>query len=414
MTLDSKKRTQILRATKKLVLAHHINVAGIDYGAWTQHVDERTAELLTSDVASFEEGIRQLLSELKTSHTVFYHSLPTELLPQHTINASLRDVSRDCHHTWMFLDVFEDGPAHLAGIKPGDFLNAVDGTICAPPTTPYFAIDHTHTLRVTKPGTGSAKEIVIEVPKRKGTKQRPPIVEPKSLIHSKIGQDIGLLKIAHFPGAAGMRFGKALDQAVADLKQQTCTRLIVDLRGNIGGSLGFAHLASYMCPGQVAIGHSLTPKRLREGYNPETLPRVPMPASKGALLTTLFRYAFRDKSVMLLTQGLGEQPFHNRIVVLINEWTNSAAEMVANFAAENHLATVVGEKTRGNVLGAMNFNVGGGYWLRLPVSGWFTSKGRSLEGSGVDPDVVVEILPEALADGRDNQMMRGVEVVKGL
>ncbi len=86
-----------------------------------------------------------------------------------------------------------------------------------------------------------------------------------------------------------------------------------------------------------------------------------MPAGRGQLLATLARYAFRDKSVMLLTQGLGEQPFHNRIVVLVNEWTNSAAEMVANFATENRLATVVGEKTRGNVLGAMNFNVGGGY-----------------------------------------------------
>ncbi len=122
----------------------------------------------------------------------------------------------------MFLDVFEDGPAHLAGIRPGDFLDTVDGTLCAPPTTPYFAIGQTHTLRVTKSVTGSAKEIAIEVPKRKGTKQRPPIVEPKSPIHAKVGQDIGLLKIAHFPGAAGMRFGKALDEAVVDLKQQEC------------------------------------------------------------------------------------------------------------------------------------------------------------------------------------------------
>ena len=414
MTLDSKKRTQILRAIKKLVLAHHINVAGIDYGTWTARVQDRTAELLTSDVAGFETGVRQLLTELKTSHTVFYHSLPTELLPQHTINASLRDASRNGHGTWMFLDVFEDGPAHLAGIRPGDFLDAVDGTLCAPPTTPYFAIGQTHTLRVTKSVTGSAKEIAIEVPKRKGTKQRPPIVEPKSLIHSKIGQDIGLLKVAHFPGAAGMRFAKALDEAVRDIKQQKCQRLIVDLRGNIGGSLGFAHLASYMCPGQIAIGHSLTPKRLREGYDPETLPCVPMPASKGELLTTLGRYAFRDKSVMLLTQGLGEQPFHKRIVVLVNEWTNSAAEMVANFAVENRLATVVGEKTHGNVLGAMNFNVGGGYWLRLPVSGWFTSKGRSLEGNGVDPDVLVEISPDALAAGHDNQLMAAVDVANGL
>jgi C-terminal processing protease CtpA/Prc len=50
----------------------------------------------------------------------------------------------------------------------------------------------------------------------------------------------------------------------------------------------------------------------------------------------------------------------------------------------------------------------------LPVSGWFTSKGRSLEGNGVDPDVLAEISPDALADGQDNQMMLAVELVKGL
>jgi hypothetical protein len=52
--------------------------------------------------------------------------------------------------------------------------------------------------------------------------------------------------------------------------------------GNIGGSLGFAHLASYMCPGQIAIGHSLTPKRLRNGYDSAALPQEPMPRTPHA------------------------------------------------------------------------------------------------------------------------------------
>ena len=152
-----------------------------------------------------------------------------------------------------------------------------------------------------------------------------------------------MLKIPYFPGSAGMGFAKDLDGAVDDLKKQGCIRLIIDLRGNIGGSLGFARLASYMCPGQIPIGHSLTPKRLRSGYDPAKLPRVPMPRTKSELVFTLGLFAFRDKSVMLMTQGLGTQPFHGRIVILINEWTNSAAEMLANFAAENELATLVGQ-----------------------------------------------------------------------
>ena len=157
MTLEPRKRAEILKSIKKLVLSHHINIGGIDYAAWANRVDARTPELLSADLPGFEAGVRQLLAELKTSHTVFYHSLPKELLPQHTINASLRDLPRDGCHQWMFLDVFDDGPAHVAGIRPGDILEAVDGTACLPPSTPYFAIGHTHTLVVRKPGSDTSR-----------------------------------------------------------------------------------------------------------------------------------------------------------------------------------------------------------------------------------------------------------------
>jgi C-terminal processing protease CtpA/Prc len=58
--------------------------------------------------------------------------------------------------------------------------------------------------------------------------------------------------------------------------------------------------------------------------------------------------------------------------------------------------------------------VGSGYWLRLPVFGWFTPKGQSLEGQGVEPDVSVEISPEALAAKEDNQLARAREIVINL
>jgi C-terminal processing protease CtpA/Prc len=175
-----------------------------------------------------------------------------------------------------------------------------------------------------------------------------------------------------------MRFGKALAAAVDDLKRQGADKLIVDLRGNIGGSLGFSMLASYLCPDQRPIGYSITPKSAREGFRKETLPRVPMPRTKASLLATLAAYALRDKSVVLLTQGLGSQSFHGRIAILVNEWTNSAGEMVASFAKENGLATVIGTKTAGNVLGAANFKVGSNYFVRLPIFGWMTWRGECL------------------------------------
>ena len=115
----------------------------------------------------------------------------------------------------------------------------------------------------------------MHVPKVKATKQRPPIVEPKSVTHALLRPGMGLLKIVYFSGALGMRFTSELDRAVSELKAGGCDRLIVDLRGNIGGSLGFARLASYLCPDRRPIGHSLTPRRLRTGYRLSNSPSCP-------------------------------------------------------------------------------------------------------------------------------------------
>ena len=362
------------------------------------------------DIEEFEDGVRKALAELGSSHTVFYHERTNRLLPQHSINATIRAFGPDGQQRWHFLDVFEDGPAQLAGIKPGDMLVAVDGTPYAPPTMPPFRIGETHKIAVSSALGENPREITVSIPFRKGTKDRPPIVEPKSPIHRVAARNTGLLKIPYFPGPTGISFANALDLAIQDLKSQGCDRLIIDLRGNIGGSLGFARLASYLCAGRIAIGHSLTPSRLRKGFTRDSLPRVPMPRTTPQFMLALARFALRDKSVMLLTQGLGPQPFHGRVTILVNEWTNSAAEMLASFASENRLATIIGTKTAGNVLGAVNQKVGVGYWLRVPVFGWCTPNGKCLEGQGVLPDLQQDIDLASLDSAIDQQAQRAAEV----
>ena len=410
-SLSPKLRTEILASVKERVLKEHFNVGGVNYNEWAKRFDERSPTLLDVDIEEFEGGVRKALAELGSSHTVFYHERTSRLLPQHSINATIRAFERDGRESWHFLDVFEDGPAHLAGIKRGDMLVAVDGTLYAPPTMPPFRIGTTHKIAVSSARGENPREIAISVPFRKGTKERPPIVEPRSPIHAVAAPKTGLLKIPHFPGPTGISFANALDLAIRDLKSRGCDRLIIDLRGNIGGSLGFARLASYLCPDRIPIGHSLTPARLRKGYTRDTLPRVPMPRTTPQFVLALARFALRDKSVVLLTQGLGPQPFHGRVAILVNEWTNSAGEMLASFASENRLATIIGTKTAGNVLGALNRRVGAGYWLRVPVFGWYTSSGKCLEGQGVSPDLHLDIDPVSLDSASDQQMRRAAEVL---
>jgi carboxyl-terminal processing protease len=85
--------------------------------------------------------------------------------------------------------------------------------------------------------------------------------------------------------------------------------------------------------------------------------------------------------------------------------------MLASFASEHRLATIIGTKTAGNVLGAVNQRVGAGYWLRVPVFGWYTPTGKCLEGQGVSPDLDADVDPASLDAAIDQQGRRAVEVL---
>src|SRR4051812_21269881 len=111
MTLTQKQRKQILNAIRKRVLKHHFNAAGVNYDDWLKSFDQGSSELFTVDDEAFEIGVQELLKELRSSHTGFYHEQPNRLLPQHTINATLGKFVQGQQQRWFFLDVFSEGPA---------------------------------------------------------------------------------------------------------------------------------------------------------------------------------------------------------------------------------------------------------------------------------------------------------------
>jgi len=232
------------------------------------------------------------------------------------------------------------------------------------------------------------------------------MVEPRSISHRILENSIGYVRIASFPGTVGLQFAAGLDRVLGDFRGAGCERLTVDLRGNVGGGLGSLRLMSYLCPGKLPIGYSLTRRRLARGYDPYKLPRINrIPGSKFDQIRMAIRFKVfqRDRSLALFTEGLGEQPWHGRTVVLVNEHTASAAEMVASFVKENRLATLVGTKTSGQVLGGANFKLPGGYTLRIPVAGWYSWSTSCIEGCGVSPDVPIPMMKDRLADRQDTQ-----------
>lgn len=407
--IESAARLHILSRIKETVVKHHFNIGNVDYREWTKAVDERTPSLLTVEVGAFEDGVRKLLVELKSSHTNFYRSdASTAMLPQHAIGATLRSVTSSRGVRWMLLDVFEGSPAARAGLKPGYLLMNVEGQPIIPPTFPIFRFGQEQ--RITLDTPQGNKNVALPIPLCRAKGRRPPLVEPKSPTLRVLG-NTGVLRVPFFGGAFGIRFSSMLDDAVESLKRKGCDRLVIDLRGCLGGSLGFARLVSYLCSERIPIGYSLTRKRLQSGYDVDQLPQVAMPNTRIGLLLCLSRFSIQDKSLMLLTQGLSKQPFHGRVVVLVNEWTNSAGEMAAQFAKDLKLAIIVGRPTKGNVLGSTMFKVGSGYELYLPIFGWYSHNGSHTEGSGVQPDISIDIDPDSLAHGDDAQLNKALELL---
>jgi carboxyl-terminal processing protease len=412
-----KDRAKIISTIKNLVSERHINVSNPnqDYRPWLTLVDEKTPRLMELEREAFEAGMGELLRALGSSHTAFFHQRRHSIPAPYSINATLRPVETLTGKRWMFVDVVEDGVAFQAGIRPGEFLLSIDSEPIVPPESANFRIGGNHQVEVAA-YSGGKRQIAIDVPNR-SAKDRPPMIEPRSLSHRALAPGVGYVRVATFPGAVGQSFAKGLDDAIRDLKEGGVQRLIADIRGNIGGGLGSLRLMSYLCSGKSEIGYSLTRGRLRKGYRRESLTRIgKIPATKAELVMMAVRFKVlqRDRSMVLVTEGLGPQPFHGRIVVLINEHTHSAAEMVASFGKQNHHATIVGTRTAGEVLGGANFKLPGGYILRMPVAGWYTWQGDCIEGKGVEPDFVVENSPDSLGAGVDTQLDRALEVVKSL
>jgi len=410
MSLETHTRERIYARVCELVERKHFDPHW-DGVNWAELARARRLEILKSQTdEDFEKRMQELLNALKTSHTGFRHSKSANVPARHAISATFMRCALNGQERWMFQDVHEGGPAYEAGLRPGDILLEIGNRELKPPEPPIFPVgtDSQITFRNQKSKDVS---LTLHVPSPR-SKNRPVIV-PKSVLCSRLPDGIGWVKVTMFPGAVGIDVAHALDKAFDYVRD--CDRLIVDLRGNTGGGIGGLRLMSYLTPGKMEVGYSLTRSRKHKGYSRENLPKFGrIPSHKATLLWLALRYGFIDKSIVVVTERRGAQRFHGRVVILVNEHTSSAGEMVAAFAEENGLATIVGTKTPGRLLSGRTFRVGSGYILGLPVAAYLTWQGRMVEGKGVVPQIPVELSSDKLIAGEDTQMQQALATVKDL
>ena len=375
---------------------------------WDAVVEQHRSAVLAADTLDeFEAAANKMLKELGSGALGLLRET-SKISSRNAIAASFRAVNTPLDgNRWVFQDVAPGGPADRAGIKPGDTLLRIGTEEILLPAKPAFAMD-TDTPVVIRPGAEpDTQTITVSTPKAKHRDN--PASEPRAVVAS-VQDGVGVLKVSLFPGKLGIDFAQDVTNAIeGELKNVDA--LIIDLRGNPGGGIGGLRLMSYLTPDGVPIGYSVDRKLAETGYDKERLPRFNrIPKSKWEVPLLALRYA-RKKSVVLETEGLGSQRFHGSVAMLVNEHTTCAAEMVALFAQERGLATIVGMPTPGRLVSHRGFNVGHGFTLVIPTGAYVSWMGTRLDGRGIKPAVRSDWAYEVALNGADAQFeaaLRGV------
>jgi carboxyl-terminal processing protease len=266
----------------------------------------------------------------------------------------------------------EDTPAYNAGVKPGDQIIKIDGRS----TKDINIMDAVKQLR----GPKDTKVIITIL--REGLAKPKDIEMTRSTINirsikSKVYDDhIGYIRISSFQERTCDDLKKALREIEA--KARPLKGIVLDMRNNPGGLLNQS----------VAVSDAF----LKSGVIVSTHGR-----SKG----------MESKAE---AKDDGDEPTCP-MVVLVNEGTASAAEIVSGTLQDNGRAVILGAQTFGKGSVQTVIPLEDGSALKLTTARYYTPKGRSIQAEGITPDIVVKPIrpPEEKADEKanaENHMLR--------
>ncbi|AZZ35380.1 peptidase S41 [Bdellovibrio sp. qaytius] len=258
----------------------------------------------------------------------------------------------------------EDTPAWKAGIKPGDKVIAIDGN-----STKGFSLVEASALLKGKRGD----PVVLSVVRESSDK---PLditvvrgqVKIKSVKATMLDDGYVYVKITSFIETTSTE----LEKVLADFKSSNkkMDGILIDLRKNPGGLL------------DQAI--KVTDMFLKEGVIVSTIARDP-----------------KNKDVTYASKKAlyADVP----IVILVNEYSASASEIVSGALQDNKRAIIVGERTFGKGSVQSVIKLGDGSGLKLTVARYYTPSGVSIQAEGIKPDIEIEevnseLFSKALAD----------------
>ncbi len=264
----------------------------------------------------------------------------------------------------------DDTPAFRAGVQAGDLISHLDGE-------PVLGLTLAEAVEKMRGPVNT--DLVLTI--RRDNKEPFDVTITRDIItvqsvRSRFEHDVGYLRITSF----NEQTSPGLEQAIEQIAKEANGKLkgyVLDLRNNPGGLLDQA----------IAVSDAF----LDHGEIVSTRGRHPDDAQ---------RYNAREGD---LTGGLP-------IVVLINGGSASASEIVAGALQDHGRAIIMGTKSFGKGSVQTIIPLSGNGAMRLTTSRYYTPSGRSIQATGIEPDIVVHqarLEPLDTADSRREQDLRG-------
>lgn len=256
-------------------------------------------------------------------------------------------VQKKVNEPLIVVSPIEDGPAYKAGIKPRDKITEINGksiySLTSEESVKKLRGQKNTTVNVTVYREINNTTKVFELKREE--------IELKYVKHKMLENNVGYLRLTQF----GTDVHKDIEKALDDLQKSGMKALIFDLRSNPGGELTQAIKIASMF--------------LKNGKVVSTRPK-------------------KGEEVFFNREGkyYGDFP----LVILINGGSASASEIVAGALKDHKRAVLVGEKTfgKGSVQTLLPLPDGDG--IKITTAKYYTPKGISINGTGIEPDVLVE------------------------
>jgi len=270
----------------------------------------------------------------------------------------------------------EGTPAQKAGLRSGDKILKINDT-----ETSDLTIDEAVDLIRGPKGTEVTLTIFREEWKKtKEIKLMRDVIEVPSLkreIKEIDGQKIAYIQLYQFSENASFDFRKAAIEILTSPAQ----KIILDLRNNPGGYL---EVAQDITGWFLEKGKIVVIKDFGQGNEQE-----------------------------YKAQGPGTFSDY-KVVILINQGSASASEILAGALRDNRGILLIGEKSfgKGSVQELEKLKEGSS--LKITVAKWLTPKGQLITDVGLEPDIKVEMTEEDYEQDRDPQLDKAIEIIKGL